>query len=33
VADHHGSPASWVEDWQKDDAIAQQICALPAVAR
>jgi hypothetical protein len=33
VADHHGSPASWVEDWQKNAAIAQQICALPAVTR
>jgi hypothetical protein len=29
VADHHGSPASWVEDWQKNTAIAQKVCALP----
>lgn len=33
LADHHNSPATWVEDWQKDAAIAQKVCALPAVTR
>jgi len=29
-ADHLGSVANWVEDWQKNSAIAQKICALPS---
>jgi hypothetical protein len=33
LVNHNGSPATWVEDWQKDAAIAQKVCALPAVTR
>ena len=32
LADHLGSVATWVEDWQKNDTIAQQICDLPSTS-